>query len=78
VLTVALDFNFVFLGCVRTIIAAVLFGGGNLTPARHVCAFVLTSDVDKFCHDAPQFFLELISLFVPGDCALYEALIARH
>ena len=51
---VALDFHFLGIVCVRAIVAAIGFQSRDLTFALVICALVLATHVDNFCHDAPQ------------------------
>jgi hypothetical protein len=54
-LTVTLNFDFLFVIGVRAIIAAVRFESGNLALALRVRALVLATYIENFCHDAPLF-----------------------
>ena len=55
VFTVTLQFDFLLIVRVRTIVAAVRFEGRYLAVAPLVRAFTLTAYVQNFGHDAPQF-----------------------
>jgi len=54
VLAVTLNFDFLLIVCVRTVVAAIGFESGNLTLTRRVCAFAPATYVDDFCHNAPR------------------------
>jgi len=54
VLAVTLDFDFLLVVRVRTVVAAIGFESGNLTLTRRVCAFTPATYVDDFCHNAPR------------------------
>jgi hypothetical protein len=56
VLAVALDFDFLFIVSVGTVVAAVRHESGNLTLTLRVRAFLLTTYIENFCHDAPPCF----------------------
>jgi hypothetical protein len=55
VFTVTLEFNFLLIIGVRTVVAAVGFESGNLARTLFIPAFMLTAYVDNFCHNAPRF-----------------------
>lgn len=55
VLTVTLNFDFLFIISIRTVIAAIRLKGWHLTLALRIHALVLATHVHNFCHEAPRF-----------------------
>jgi hypothetical protein len=52
---VTLDFDFLLIVRVRTLVAAVRFERRNLTLTLRVCALMLAAYIDNFRNDAPLF-----------------------